>query len=241
QLNADATLAGHHGGIVERVHKDGPARRLRPQRLTVGVVVVAADLDDPPTHAFDRLNLEGVGTVGHVHRGRGPERLCGVGHTQAVVAGRRRDHTGGTLLGAQLHELVEGTTHLECPRRLDAFDLQVDVTTGLGGEGTGVRERRGRWVGVELGRRPLDGFSCDRMWLGAGLRGRFLQGHLCYACRYDRDVSEDDELLPARERARVRSRDRKTRGPKVIVDNPGLKKLALYIARKRRRRLIVPR
>jgi hypothetical protein len=55
-----------------------------------------------------------------------------------------------------------------------------------------------------------------------------------------RIVSEDEDLLPARERARVKSRDRKTRGPKVIVDNPGLKKLALYLASKRRKRLTVP-
>jgi hypothetical protein len=49
-----------------------------------------------------------------------------------------------------------------------------------------------------------------------------------------RVVSEDEDLLPDRERARVKSRDRKVRGPKVIVDNAGLKKLALHIADKRR-------
>ncbi|HXM56877.1 MAG TPA: hypothetical protein VOB72_15870 [Candidatus Dormibacteraeota bacterium] len=47
-------------------------------------------------------------------------------------------------------------------------------------------------------------------------------------------MSDTDEL-PPRERARVRSRDRKTRGPRVIVDNPGLKKLAVDLAEKRRR------
>ena len=41
-------------------------------------------------------------------------------------------------------------------------------------------------------------------------------------------------MLPSRERARVRSRDRKVRGPKVVVDNPGLKKLTLELAQKRR-------
>jgi len=41
-------------------------------------------------------------------------------------------------------------------------------------------------------------------------------------------------MLPARERARVRSRDRKIRGPKVVVDNAGLKKLTLELAQKRR-------
>jgi len=49
-----------------------------------------------------------------------------------------------------------------------------------------------------------------------------------------RIVSDDQDLLPTRERARIKSRDRKVRGPKVVVDNPGLKKLALYIAGKRR-------
>ena len=41
-------------------------------------------------------------------------------------------------------------------------------------------------------------------------------------------------MLPARERSRVRSRDRKIRGPKVVVDNSGLKKLTLELAEKRR-------
>jgi hypothetical protein len=52
-------------------------------------------------------------------------------------------------------------------------------------------------------------------------------------------MSEDADLLPARERARVRSRDRKVRGPRVIVDNPGLKKLTVQLANRqaaRRRR-----
>lgn len=48
-------------------------------------------------------------------------------------------------------------------------------------------------------------------------------------------MSEDTDELPERERARVRSRDRKIRGPRMIVDNPGLKKLALHLADKRRR------
>ena len=56
-----------------------------------------------------------------------------------------------------------------------------------------------------------------------------------------RVVSEDEDLLPARERARVKSRDRKTRGPKVVVDNPGLKKLALYLARRRSKKPTAPR
>jgi hypothetical protein len=47
-------------------------------------------------------------------------------------------------------------------------------------------------------------------------------------------LSDDIESLPENERARVKARDRKVRGPKVIVDNPGLKKLALERARKSR-------
>jgi hypothetical protein len=47
-------------------------------------------------------------------------------------------------------------------------------------------------------------------------------------------VSDDLEMLPERERARARSRDKKTRPPRVVVDNPGLKKLALYLKEKRR-------
>jgi hypothetical protein len=47
-------------------------------------------------------------------------------------------------------------------------------------------------------------------------------------------MSDDIDLVPERERARARSRDRKIRGPKVIEDNPGLKKLQLQLALRRR-------
>jgi hypothetical protein len=47
-------------------------------------------------------------------------------------------------------------------------------------------------------------------------------------------VNDDMEQLSDRQRARVRARDRKRRPPRVIVDNPGLKKLALHLAEKRR-------
>jgi hypothetical protein len=47
-------------------------------------------------------------------------------------------------------------------------------------------------------------------------------------------VSEDLEGLPAKEKARVKSRDRKIRGPKVVSDNPGLRKLTIDLAEKRR-------
>jgi len=49
-------------------------------------------------------------------------------------------------------------------------------------------------------------------------------------------VSEDLEQLPEPEKARVKSRDRKVRGPKVVVDNPGLRKLAMQLAARRRER-----
>ena len=47
-------------------------------------------------------------------------------------------------------------------------------------------------------------------------------------------MSEDIESLPPVERARVKARDRKVRGPKVVVDNVGLKKDALRRAQKAR-------
>ena len=52
---------------------------------------------------------------------------------------------------------------------------------------------------------------------------------------YVRSVTDDAELSP-RERARIRGRDRKVRGPRVIVDNPGLKKLVVDLANRRRAR-----
>jgi hypothetical protein len=47
-------------------------------------------------------------------------------------------------------------------------------------------------------------------------------------------VSEDLDQLSDRERARVRARQRKTSPPRMVVDNPGLKKLALQLAGRRR-------
>jgi hypothetical protein len=47
-------------------------------------------------------------------------------------------------------------------------------------------------------------------------------------------VSEDLEQLPEPEKARVKSRDRKLRGPKVVVDNPGLRKVQMQLAERRR-------
>jgi len=47
-------------------------------------------------------------------------------------------------------------------------------------------------------------------------------------------VSENLEPLPDPEKARVKSRDRKIRGPKVVVDNPGLRKVTMQVAERRR-------
>ena len=47
-------------------------------------------------------------------------------------------------------------------------------------------------------------------------------------------VSEDVDLLPEPEKARVKARDRKVRGPKVVVDNAGLRKVQMQLAERRR-------
>ncbi|MGH7777667.1 MAG: hypothetical protein ACREPI_10905 [Candidatus Dormibacterales bacterium] len=47
-------------------------------------------------------------------------------------------------------------------------------------------------------------------------------------------MNEDLDQMKARERARVKARDRKQRGPAVVSENPGLKKLQLQLALRRR-------
>jgi hypothetical protein len=47
-------------------------------------------------------------------------------------------------------------------------------------------------------------------------------------------VSEDVDLLPEPEKARVKARDRKVRGPKVVVDNAGLRKVQMQLAERLR-------
>jgi hypothetical protein len=49
-------------------------------------------------------------------------------------------------------------------------------------------------------------------------------------------MSDDLERVSPREHARVRARDKKIRGPKVVAVNPGLKKLAQHLADKRTRK-----
>lgn len=49
-------------------------------------------------------------------------------------------------------------------------------------------------------------------------------------------MSDELDRVAPRESARVRARDKKMRGPKVVAVNPGLKKLAEHLADKRTRR-----
>jgi hypothetical protein len=48
-------------------------------------------------------------------------------------------------------------------------------------------------------------------------------------------MTDDLDRIAPRENAHVKARDKKVRGPKVVAVNPGLKKLALHIADKRRK------
>jgi hypothetical protein len=49
-------------------------------------------------------------------------------------------------------------------------------------------------------------------------------------------VSDDLDRIAPRESARVKARDKKVRGPRVVAVNPGLKKLAQHLAEKRKRK-----
>jgi len=49
-------------------------------------------------------------------------------------------------------------------------------------------------------------------------------------------MSDELERLAPRESARNRARDKKSRRPKVVSVNPGLKKLAQHLADKRKRK-----
>ena len=48
--------------------------------------------------------------------------------------------------------------------------------------------------------------------------------------------SDDLDSVSPSESAHAKARDRKVRGPKVVSVNPGLKKLALHLADKRKRK-----
>ncbi len=49
-------------------------------------------------------------------------------------------------------------------------------------------------------------------------------------------MSDELDRVSPQESARTRARDKKVRGPKVVSVNPGLKKLALHLADKRRKK-----
>ncbi|MHB8611517.1 MAG: hypothetical protein ACYDAL_03670 [Candidatus Dormibacteraceae bacterium] len=48
-------------------------------------------------------------------------------------------------------------------------------------------------------------------------------------------MSDELDRISPRESARVKARDKKVRGPKVIAVNPGLRKLAQHLADKSRK------
>lgn len=54
-------------------------------------------------------------------------------------------------------------------------------------------------------------------------------------------MSEELDRVAPRESSRVRARDKKIRGPKVVSVNPGLKKLAQHLAEKRTRKKTKPK
>jgi hypothetical protein len=49
-------------------------------------------------------------------------------------------------------------------------------------------------------------------------------------------VGDELERVAPRESAHVKARDKKARGPKVVAVNPGLRKLAQYLADKSRKK-----
>ena len=49
-------------------------------------------------------------------------------------------------------------------------------------------------------------------------------------------MSDELDSYAPRESARVKARDRKVRGPRVVSVNPGLKKLAQHLAEKRKKK-----
>jgi hypothetical protein len=49
-------------------------------------------------------------------------------------------------------------------------------------------------------------------------------------------MADDLERIAPRESARTKARDKKSQPPKVIAVNPGLKKLALHLADKRKKK-----
>jgi hypothetical protein len=54
-------------------------------------------------------------------------------------------------------------------------------------------------------------------------------------------VSDELDRVAPRESSRVKARDRKIRGPKVVSVNPGLKKLAAHLADKRKKKATAAR
>ncbi len=50
-------------------------------------------------------------------------------------------------------------------------------------------------------------------------------------------MSDELDRVAPREGARVRARDKKVRGPKVVSVNPGLRKLAQHLAEKRKKKV----
>src|ERR1700682_6269927 len=158
-----------------------------------------------------RFDLERFCRLRDVHRRGGVEGRGGVRDAHAMVAGRSGDNPRGTLVLGHADQLRQRPADFESANRLDRLDFEVHVAARLLRERVRILQRRGGEVHPQVAGGPVD--------VGG----------------YHQAMSDELDRISPRESARVKARDKKVRGPKVISVNPGLRKLAQHLADKSRK------
>src|SRR5581483_7438159 len=128
--------------VVVRVN-DGEATRFRQLLRVCARIVEELTVENHLGAVTTRVHHLDAGRVArhHDHR-RYTESTSVVGHALRVVAGRGRDDTACTLLGAQRQKFVERAALLETGGELVILELQVDLRAG--DPGKRLRKEAGR-------------------------------------------------------------------------------------------------
>jgi len=129
-LQPDRAVAGHHPGILDRVHEQ-PVHPVDAVGHDGVPPVVVRDLHDPAAQPFDRGDL-GLGrVVGHRDGGRDAEFACRPRDALRHVARAGGDQALGPRVSRRQHDRVGRAADLKRVDGLEVLQLEVDLGRGV--------------------------------------------------------------------------------------------------------------
>ena len=131
ELEPDRPLSRDHVLVLEGVDEGGARLLDALERLGERVVEALAGQDGLAAVGQGRVDLRHRRVGRHVDRRVDAELARRPGDRLAVVAGARRDHPGGPLLGREGRKLVERAANLERARALEVLRLEHARPAGL--------------------------------------------------------------------------------------------------------------